>query len=205
MKLLQLLTQLLSREKPIEPPALPMIKPPPDPEVDQPMAWEMWENLMGELRFPGWTPCRFASRAGSPTSTDKALFVFGCTKGDYGIFQREMYVCDLTVRSRDPRMVSTLIYLPSGHGLGLFSDRAAAASAADLACDLLANPPPTDDSDDSRAAWAALIDRIKKTWEFHGIAPSPTIHTHAGWMGNEMSIYAHSENATFANRPERLS
>jgi hypothetical protein len=189
----------------IQPDGPAMLKPPPDPEVDEGVDWPFWDKLMSELREPGWAAARIAMRSKRIIGPDHAIFMFASVKGDFGVHMQELVTCDVATGERGHRLLAALSFLPTGFGLAVFFDRSTAMIAADLAADILVGAPPAEETEEIRAAWRVLIERVRETWAFHGIAPSPDVHCHPGWFTGQVDVYGKTDANLSAGKPEKLS
>jgi hypothetical protein len=184
----------------------PGSKPPSDPQTDG-MTWSVWHKTMGELAYPGWSPCRFVNRQG----TDAAGFVFGVTKGDYGIWECPFYTCDEADEERDgtEQILACLTYLPTGFGLGIFANRDTANEGAEIAAAMGGwDQLPYDDNTTPSviALWKEHIARMHQNWEFHGIDWDTTRHAHQqGPHSVSMGIWTKTAANLIAGKPEKAS
>lgn len=175
------------------------IKPPTDTAADG-WTWAAWSKEMAALAFPGWAPCRFATRTTEAMwEPEKAVFVFGITRGPFGIWEKSFDVCrfdDEGAHTKVSENLFTLTHLPTGHGVGVFAFKDAAALAADTA--VRACPQW-----DEELIAPELMDRTLDCWRMVGITRSATEHAHMNGEPRPLSIMAlsHLEDG----KPERLS
>lgn len=86
-------------------------------------------SIMG-VDDPRWSFCKFATR--SPR-TSYAVWMTGVTCQQFGIYNKRFWCCEPV---NDERVLSALIHLPSGTGMGLFLTHDAARAAAEIAMNL---------------------------------------------------------------------
>lgn len=174
----------------------PGIKPPPDP-ADEGWTWSAWKRELDAGALPGWAVCRFANRIGP----DHADFVFGIVRGSFGIWRQPFNVCAAGTDSTE-RILTFLTHLPSGLGIGIFSDREVAAEAAMLA-DRIWPAWETLDPNDS-ATWGDALERTRAAWSGIGVRYLDDAHCHDR-SGNTFGIYSRTAKSMMAGRPEKLS
>lgn len=177
-------------------PERPGIKPPPDPAAEG-WTWAAWKRELDAGALPGWAVCRFANRIGP----DHAAFVFGIVRGSFGIWRQPFDVCAAGTDSTE-RILTCLTHLPSGLGVGIFSNREVAAEAAELAervCPGWATIDP-----DDRASWNDVHSRTGAAWSGIGVRYATDAHCH-DQAGGTYGIYTRSPESMMAGRPEKLS
>lgn len=182
------------------------IKPPADPAAEG-WTWDAWSKEMGHMAFPGWSPCRFAHRT-SFASAENARFVFGLTRGPFGLWQNNFDVCgrDDDGDFRQERAILTcLTHLPTGMGMGIFKTRDVAAVAADTAIRACPQLVDTEYSEASNGPWSLAMARTADAWRSLGIVPADNAHAHDLSTGNgPYTIMGLAENLE-AGKPEKLS
>lgn len=196
----------------------PGIRPP-----DNEMPWQDWRQLEAELDAPpGWSACRFPTwRPGEhavsiesgavdtrPENAGICAFVFGIVRGDFGIWRQPFPVCitdddGMFVDQREDVLVA-VTHLPSGLGMGIFTDRdsaLASCTAADgLGIDWRRIHP------NEQRTWVDSFSRLKQAREFAGIAIVHNRHAHVGSPdGPRCSIWEQRADAMAEGRPEKLS
>lgn len=165
------------------------------------ITWKTWSETIGFLDPPpGWTPCRFANRTGP----DQLAFVFGITKGNFGVWKVGFPVCDMSDEFEHRQKVEALAcvtYLPDGFGIGVFADHKTACEAADLA----ASVPDwvVSDIDTDTAEFRAHAKRLHQTWEFHGLDWDQDRHAHCN--GAHVGIWTKTAANLVAGKPEKLA
>lgn len=184
------------------------IKPPADPKSDG-WTWEAWARESKAMGFPGWSPCRFAHRIALPDQPDMARFVFGITRGPFGIWKKDFDVCgqdDDGDWAQERTTLSCLTHLPTGMGMGLFKSTDYAALAADTA--LRANQQAFNEVEYTAGPgtpWDALMKRTGEAWYSLGIIPASNAHAHDDLTKTgPYPILGLAENLNFG-RPEKLS
>lgn len=177
-------------------PPRPGIKPPPDPATEG-WIWTAWKRELDAGALPGWAVCRFANRIGP----DHVAFVFGIVRGSFGIWRQPFDVCAAGTDSTE-HILTCVTHLRSGLGIGIFSDRAVAAEAAELAervCPAWATLDPAD-----HAAWAEVHNRTGVAWLGIGVRYLDDAHCHDK-AGGTYGIYSRTAESMMAGRPEKLS
>jgi hypothetical protein len=179
-----------------------MLKPPADPAIDN-MTWHAWDVTAREMAFPGWSPCRFPHRTAPADGPEMARFVFGITRGPFGIWQQAYDVCSFAEDGERQVKVSTQLYtlthLPTGWGFGLFTQRDHAALAADSAA--RACPEWSDEIVSPEA-----MDRTRDVLNKVGIRPEPIEFMHAHDQSTGQGPFLIWSLATLEDgKPERLS
>lgn len=165
-------------------PKRPGVKPPDDDE----WTWQKWQATMKDLKVDGWSPCRFVNRLGHETMS----FVFGLTRGDFGIWQAPMPCCvealdEADAKSHEHIILTSVTYLPNGIGIALFDSKESAVRAVELAAPILAGVDF--ERDDHDKAWPALREKLHETWRFHGIVEDEDAHAHTDAMGTTAPIW----------------
>jgi len=181
------------------------IKPPPDPGADAPMTWPQWAKIMSDMSVDNeWTPCRFGTRCGD---YNQMRFVFGITQRVFGIYRQPFTVCGNREKHGCEELLSALIWLPAGLGLGLFDTTATAVATAKLIGGQLESLESPDVSETAHAAWHAIMPRLRQEMAFNGIVPHPDHHAHDDVDGDPrpISIYIKSDEAILAGKPEKLA
>lgn len=178
----------------------PGIKPPDESE----MTWEFWSNFMRrEALIDGWAPCRYANRG----PDHKVRFVFGLTRGYFGMYQSP-YVCclhDEDAHGQEERILTALTHLPTGFALGLFATQADAAFAADLIGSLNIDWKNLDTNEPyGPNGFVAAMRPIQTSWEFGGMAPAD-FHAHADdHNGMMLVVWEKNEAALTAGAPKNF-
>lgn len=167
---------------------------PPEDAGDE-WLWDDWANEMRYLALPGWSTCRFAVRRG-----DRAAFMFGITRGPFGIWGQQFEVCsadaDLEVTNHVPTWLYTLVHLPSGAELALFYGQGEAALAADTALRACFEWTHEDVPQPVR-------DRTSSVWVAMGIVDKDLAHAHD--RAGRGPFYIKTLVPPEANRPEKVS
>ena len=184
------------------------IKPPEDAGADG-WTWEAWSAEMNSMAFPGWSPCRFAHRTSPRGQPDAARFVFGITRGPFGLWQQNFDVCGYDTEAeawnQETGILTCLTHLPTGMGLGLFNGKDAAALAADTAMRTCPNWPETEWSTTPGSPWMVIIDRTVSAWAMLGISSAENAHAHDPSTGTgPYAIMDLAENLEHG-KPEKLS
>lgn len=140
-------------------------------------SWSAWAGWMAGLDAPlGWSPCRFAVRAG-----DMIQPVYGMVRGDFGVYSAMFRLCGEAAGPFEGqhKPLAVLVHLPSGLNVGMFTRREVAAEAADLALSLAWNNPlcwRQIDPDDAKT-YVGMVDRLKRLWASAGFVLAP-YHAH---------------------------
>lgn len=183
------------------------IKPPDDPSTEG-WSWAAWSMEMQSLAFPGWSPCRFAHRTTPSDGPDQARFVFGLTRGPFGLWEQPFIVCgqdDDGDLAQERTTLTCLTHLPTGMGLGIFNGKDSAALAADTAMRACPNWPTVDFATEPGSPWVVTVDRIRHAWTSLGIIASENAHAHdPSSGGGPYAIMGLASNLE-AQKPEKLS
>lgn len=168
------------------------------------LPWAIWQRMMNQMNYPGWSPCRFANRCGA--NGDGAAFVYGVTRDRIGMWTQPFPVCHLRTDANDAKaaagfdfpeevIMPGLTYLASGMTIALFESVDTAARAAELMLPLL--PPANLDIDEAK------LKEIHSMLEFHGIRRSEDMHAHQRADGPELAIW--TSVGADAEKPKVLS
>jgi hypothetical protein len=185
----------------------PGIKPPADPAADA-MDWGKWRECMQHYfeAHDGWSPCRFANRLGAGLQIG---WVFGITKGAFGVWTKPYLVCHHYEETADSAILAAITHLPSGMGIGIFNDRQTACLAVDLVLSMedWKCTPEIDGSKESKARWDSLMAKARHTWEFNGIDWSTDRHAHmSDNLGSpEIGIWTFNPDNLIEGKPEKLA
>lgn len=185
----------------------PGLKPPADAAADG-WTWEHWAKEMRVMGFPGWSPCRFAHRVTPHGQPEGARFVFGITRGPFGLWQQNFDVCahdDDNGWEQASDTLTCLTHLPSGMGLGIFATKDAAALAADTAIRTCPGWPDVEWSSVPGSPWSDLINRTVKSWGMIGLGAADNAHAHDPNTGAGPYMIMGLNESLEANRPEKLS
>lgn len=170
------------------------------------MPWPQWRALEAELDAPaGWSACRFPTwKPGDQPGQDSGTcgFVFGITRGAFGIWRTPFPVCvvddDGMLMDKREDVLAAITHLPTGLGMGVFSDRAAAVA--------LCQAVESVGDWHTRSISAAMQIRFHEARSFCGVWPSRTRHAHMGSPdGPPLAIWEQRPEEINAGRPERLS
>lgn len=184
---------ILSKRLGIEPPA-------------NEMPWPDWRKLEAELDPPpGWSACRFPTwRAGDAPGENAGTcaFVFGITRGDFGIWRSPFTVCFYDDggmhKGQREDVLAAVTHLPSGLGMGLFADRAAAVADV-LIIERLADWRFKEFTIEAYAG-------MQQARTFAGITVCRDRHAHIGGPdGMPAPIWEQRAETMAAGRPEKLS
>lgn len=189
------------------------------------MPWPEWRQLAREIDPPpGWSACRFATwRPGEhpvridsgavdtrPENAGTCAFVIGIVRGDFGIWRAPFPVCitdeDGMLTNQREEVLAAVTHLPTGLGMGIFTDRDAAIASCTAAEGLgidwrLLNPNDKND-------WVRSFSRLRQAREFAGITVCRTRHAHqhhGDVDGPPLSIWEQRAEAMADGRPEKLS
>lgn len=196
-----LTTDLATRAAPSKPPN-PFE---PDPEVPK-WSWQEYASNRDKAGVhPGWAFCRFANRAygNHDRNTEVASFVFGFTRGAFGVWSRHMDVCSVNddEHASAQQLLTTITHLQTGYGVGVFAERDVAMEAAELAERVY---PAWAGAGDVMSAEGR--DRTSQAWEGVGIVPSTNAHAHSPENSLiTLPIYGRSEASVLLGKPEKLS
>lgn len=165
--------------------------------------WEAWAKEFSSLAIDGWAPCQFAHRAG--LGAEKAVFVFGVVRGDFGLWQQPFDVCVINglVHQSQTDVLTIATHLRSGIGMGIFATKTDAAQACNLASRVA--PWSTIDHED-RAAWVDAARRTCDAWHEFGIVASVNAYAHdRDTDSGPMPIMGLSIESASEGKPEKLS
>lgn len=170
------------------------------------MPWPQWRALEAELDAPlGWSACRFPTwKPGTLPGQDQGTcgFVFGITRGAFGIWRTPFPVCvtddDGMATDKREDVLAAITHLPTGLGMGVFADRAAAIA--------LCHAVESVGDWHTRNVSAAMQIRFHEARSFCGVWPSRTRHAHMGSAdGPLLAIWEQRAEDVAAGRPEKLS
>lgn len=181
------------------------IKPPSDSATEG-WSWDAWSKEISSMAFPGWSPCRFAHRS-TRHGQDTARFVFGITRGPFGLWQNNFDVCSYDGEdwTRGAEILTCLTHLPTGMGLGIFDSKDSAALAADTAIRACPQLADIEYSEAVNGPWSVTMTRAASAWQSLGIIPSTNAHAHdVSTGGLPHMIMGLAENLE-QGRPEKLS
>lgn len=175
----------------------PGIKPPADGE----MTWEFWQDFSRRERIEGWSPCRYANRGPGGT----ASFVFGVTRGHFGLYQSPYICCshDDDAHGQHERILTALSHLPTGYGFGVFATQADAAHAAESIRNLRIDWTDIDIDHPHRPnGFITTMRTIQTAWGYAGMAPA-NFHAHVGDDdGQPLVVWTKDEAALTAGQPK---
>lgn len=156
-------------------------------------------EVMGTADDRRWSFGRFATRT---MRSPMATWMIGVTRDQFGIYMREFYCCSPI---HEGRMLSALIHLPSGTGLGLFLNAEAARNAAEIAMnmhgiDWLKSVDPLNPTTWERDT----ASRLATAWRSSGIVPAP-FHAHEDGQDHPLIVHMQTLATTTNGKPEKLS
>lgn len=164
-----------------------------DPED---MSWRDWQDWMKAVNAPpGWSPCRFGARCGDETCGQ----MFGITRGDFGIYTKEFYVC---APVHGGQVLAAVIHLPTGTGVGVFLTAEHAVEAAELAMALGGIDWRTSIDPMNPDTWADIRTRMGQAWEAAGLHVAP-FHAHDNGTESEIAIWMSTTATRQAGKPEK--
>lgn len=131
-------------------------------------------DIMGAADDARWSLGKFAVRSGN---TVYAVWMIGLTRGQFGVYNKAFHCCEPV---DEERILSALIHLPTGTGLGLFMTNETARAAAEIAMNMhgvdwlhAVNPEHAE-------TWQMdLVGRLRAAWRAMDIVPAP-FHSHDG-------------------------
>ncbi len=176
----------------------PGIKPP------DPMPWETWRTMMAAERVPGWSPCMIGNRG-----ERGAKFVYGLARDQIGMYRMPFDCClqneDHTESDMGEKVLTALVHLPTGLGMGVFETQADAALATDLMLPVVKDWTALDPDDyhgpNGLLTW---LMPIQTAWKFGGLRPHDDYHAH-DQGSSALAVWHRSDVVVNAGRPEKLS
>lgn len=160
------------------------------------MTWSEWQSFMKTVNAPaGWSTCRFGARWGDETCG----MMFGITRGDFGIYTKEFYVCSPV---HEGKVLAALIHLPTGTGVGVFLTAEQAIEAAELAMALGGVNWRTSIDPTRPDTWSDIRVRMGQAWEASGLHVAP-FHAHDHGTDGEIAIWMSTNATRQAGKPEK--
>lgn len=160
------------------------------------MTWNEWQSFMKTVNAPaGWSVCRFGARWGDETCG----MMFGITRGDFGVYTKEFYVCSPV---HEGKVLAALIHLPTGTGVGVFLTAEQAIEAAELAMALGGINWRTSIDPTRPDTWSDIRVRMGQAWEASGLHVAP-FHAHDHGTDGEIAIWMSTNATRQAGKPEK--
>lgn len=160
-----------------------------------PLTWDQINQTRAHIGdHPRWSMCKYPIRT---RSSDYGLWMIGLVRDQFGVHNAPFHACHPV---HDDVVLTSLTHLPTGKGIGLFSDHEAAILAGDILANLTGLDWASLDVDNPDAWEAGMVSRVHAAWNAAGIGLAP-FHAHSyGRDGNvspdELVVHQTSQSAS---------